>query len=326
MKKNVLVIGGAGYIGSHMVRMLQEEGYNPVIFDNLSTGHRRFIPKGCLFIKGDLRDERDVQKAFAKIQIHSVIHFSASSLVSESVVNPLKYYDNNVGAFITLLRVMKERRVTRIIFSSTAATYGEPAKIPILENAPQRPVNPYGRSKLMMERIISDAALADKDISFVVLRYFNVAGASQDASVGEYHDPETHLIPNLLKAVKGRQKVFIYGHKYPTRDGSCVRDYIHVQDLCEAHLLALKKIERGVTRDFFNLGTERGYSNFEIVKMVEDVTGGKVDFKIGAPRPGDPATLVASSAKARRVLGWKPKRDLKNIIQTAWNWEKKLGV
>jgi len=324
-KNNILVIGGAGYIGSHMVHTLLDHGLAPVIFDNLTTGHRRLVPTKVPFIKGDLRNPRDIERAFRSSKIDAVIHFAAASLVPESMIDPLKYYDNNVIAFVHLLAAMRRFKVKKLVFSSTAAVYGEPKRIPIQEDDDKNPTNPYGRSKLMMEKIIEDTAKAYGDIQYIILRYFNVAGAHPQGATGECHHPETHLIPNILKAIKGQKKeLVIYGDDYPTKDGSCVRDYIHVQDLCEAHLLALEAFDRGIKNNYFNLGTQDGYSNLEVLRAVEEVTRKKVNYRIGPRRPGDPAKLVASARKAQKILGWKTRRGLLDIVRTAWDWEQRL--
>lgn len=323
--KKILVIGGAGYIGSHMVRGLLEAKYTPVVFDNLATGHKDAVPKGVKFIKGDLRNPADIDKVFKSTNFDTLIHFSAASLVPESVSDPLKYYDNNVVSFVYLLQAMRRHKVKNIVFSSTAAVYGEPKRIPIMEDDDKNPTNPYGRSKLTMEKIVEDAAKAYGDLQYIILRYFNVAGAHPSGDAGECHDPETHLIPNVLKAVKGEKKALtIFGDDYPTKDGSCVRDYIHVQDLCDAHLRAVQGFAKGIRNTYFNLGSQDGYSNFEIIKAVEEVTGQKVKYKVGPRRPGDPAKLVASAAKAKKMLGWSARYNLADIVRTAWAWEQKI--
>ena len=317
----VLVIGGAGYIGSHMVRSLLKEKHDAIVFDNLSTGYREFIPEGAPFIKGDLRNGADIRGVFERHTIDAVMHFAASSLVPESMSNPLKYYDNNVLACINLLKAMVENKVKKFIFSSTAAVYGEPENIPIKENDKTSPTNPYGMSKLMIENILKDASRVH-DVSYIALRYFNAAGAHPSGETGEKHIPETHLIPNILKAAKGeKSEVTIFGDDYQTPDGTCIRDFIHVQDLCRAHLLALKALKEGMKSDVFNLGSGSGYSVKEVVRTTEGVTGRKINVKIAPRRPGDPARLVAGAERAQKVLGWRPELDLNEIIQSAWAWE-----
>ena len=320
---NVLVVGGAGYIGSHMVRILTRTNHTPIIFDNLSTGHKKLVPKNTAFFKGDLKNLPDIEKVFKKYKIDAVMHFAASALVGESVADPLKYYENNVLAFINLLNVMKSRKTRFLIFSSTCAIFGEPTKLPIQEEDPKSPTHPYGWSKLMIEIILKDVS-ARSGLRYAALRYFNASGAHLDAETGEVHDPETHLIPNILKTLRGEKKpLTIFGDDYDTPDGTCVRDYIHIHDLCRAHLLALEALKKGMKSDSFNLGTGHGHSVKEVVAMVEKVTGKKVPTRIVERRAGDPAEIFASSKKAGEVLGWKPKMDLEQIIKTAWAWEKK---
>ncbi len=321
-ESGVMVIGGAGYIGSTMVQKLIDEKYQPVVFDNLSMGHRRLVPKNVPLVKGDLRNYKDILSALKKYKPGAVIHFAAASLVGESMTNPLKYYDNNVVACVQLLKAMKETKIKKFIFSSTAATFGEPKRIPIQEDDNKCPTNTYGQSKLMIETILKDEARST-DTRYVALRYFNACGAHPNGRIGELHDPETHLIPNILKVLTGEKKELqIFGDDYDTPDGTCVRDYVHVEDLADAHLLALEALNRGMKSDAFNLGSGSGYSVMEIVREVEKVTGKKVKVKMSPRRPGDPAKLVASSDKARRVLGWKIKHGLESIIRTAWEWEK----
>ncbi len=319
----VLVIGGAGYIGSNMVRKLLETGHQPAVFDNLSTGHRPFVPKSVLFIKGDLKKYDDILAALKKVMPEAVMHFAASALVGESVQKPVMYYDNNVSAAVQLLKAMQVCKVKKLIFSSTCAIFGEPKRIPLVEDDPKAPVNPYGQSKLMIEHILNDHAHVT-DFRFVALRYFNACGAHPSGEIGERHEPEAHLIPNVLKVLTGEKKELnIFGDDYATPDGTCVRDYVHIEDLADAHLLALEYLGKGNKSDAFNLGSGNGYSVKEIVDMVEKVTGKKVKVKMAPRRPGDPAKLVATSAKAFKILGWKTKHDLESIIKTAWVWEKK---
>lgn len=318
----ILVVGGAGYIGSHMVRMLLDDKFDTMVFDNLSTGHNEFVPQEATFVKGDLRDESDIQNVFKKYTVDAVMHFAASSIVPESVSNPMKYYENNVVACANLLKAMLENNVTQFIFSSTAAVYGEPKIIPIKETDETCPANPYGRSKLMIENMLKDVSRAH-DFSYVSLRYFNAAGAHPSGQIGEMHNPETHLIPNILKVAKGeKNELTIFGADYPTPDGTCVRDFIHVQDLCNAHLLALNALKKKLKSSICNLGNGNGFSVKEVIAMAEKITGEKIRVQIGTRRIGDPAKLVASSTKAQNDLGWRPKLDLHEIIKSAWAWEK----
>lgn len=319
--KKILVAGGAGYIGSHMVRLLQDEGYSPLIFDNLSTGHRSFIPKGIKLYKGDLRKYSDIEKALKKEPVDIVMYFAASIVTSESVENPIKYYENNVLSNINLIKAMRTRGIKKIIFSSTAAIYGEPSEMPITEETDKSPANPYGRSKLMIEDILKDCSRS-YDFRYVSLRYFNVAGSHPKADIGIRYKVITHLIPSVLKVISGERKEFnVYGDDYPTPDGSCIRDFIYVMDLCKAHLRAIDYLNAGNPSNVFNLGSGRGFSVKEVVSMCEKVTGKKVNLKLCARRPGDPAQVIASSDKALKTLGWKPQASLEEIIRTAWQWE-----
>jgi UDP-glucose 4-epimerase len=321
-KRKILVTGGAGYIGSHMVRMLLGAGLTPVILDNLSTGRKDFVPPGVAFIKGDLRVPADIRKVFKKHKIDAVIHFAAAIVVPESVADPLKYYENNVTASINLLQVMDEFNVRKIVFSSSACVYGEPRHNPIRENEPLKVENPYGATKAMVEQILKDLAATGK-VKFIVLRYFNVAGAHPDGTIGLSLEKPTHLIPNVMLALNGRRGgMTIYGEDYPTKDGTCIRDYIHVMDLCEAHLLALKAMDKGkVVNELINIGTGCGNSVLEVFKMAEKIVGRKAPVTIAPRRPGDCIVVVASYAKAKKLLGWTPKHDLKDIISSAWTWE-----
>ncbi len=320
--KFIAVIGGAGYIGAHMVRLLLKKKIPVVVFDNFSTGHRGAVPAGVPLLKGDLRRAADVRKLFERFSVQAVIHFAASSIVHESVENPLKYYENNVSSCVNLLKVMRAAGVGKFIFSSTAAVYGEPQQVPIREDDPTNPTNPYGQSKLIIERILRDSVKA-YGLSAIALRYFNAAGASISAEIGERHDPETHLIPNVLKAASGEKKTLtVFGDDYPTPDGTCIRDYIHVEDLCEAHYLALKKMQQKGVWDVFNLGNGQGYSVKEILETACKITSVKIPYEVTARRPGDPARLIAGADKAKSILGWTPRLGLEEIISTAWAWEK----
>lgn len=318
---SILVLGGAGYIGSHAVDQLITKGYEVVVIDNLLTGHRQAIHSQAKFYEGDVRDKPFVQEVFKKETIEGVIHFAASSLVGESVEKPLKYFNNNVYGMQVLLEVMQEYDVKHIVFSSTAATYGEPKESPIVETTPTNPKNPYGESKLMMEKMMKwcDDAYGMK---FVALRYFNVAGAKSDASIGEDHTPETHLVPIILQVALGqREALSIFGDDYDTPDGTCIRDYVHVEDLIAAHILALEYLKAGNKSNVFNLGSNSGYSVKEMLEAAREVTGKEIPAMVAPRRAGDPSSLVASSQKAKEILGWQPVyTDVKKIIETAWNW------
>lgn len=318
--KNILVIGGAGYIGSHTVKMLAAKGYNPVVFDNLSKGHRKAV-SAYPFEEGDLGDKARLAEVFQKHHIDAVMHFAAFIEVGESVKEPSKYYHNNVSKVLNLLDSMVENNVKYFVFSSTAATFGEPVKEKIDETHPQLPINPYGNTKLMVEKMLADFDEA-YGLKSTTLRYFNASGADDSGEIGESHDPESHLIPIVLQAAAGkRPSIKMFGDDYPTPDGTCVRDYVHVNDLARAHILALEKMFRDNTSERFNLGSGNGYSVAELVKEAKRITG--IDFKVEvAPRrAGDPAVLVADSTKAQTVLGWKPEYTLTRIIETAWKWE-----
>lgn len=318
----VLVLGGAGYIGSHAVDRLVEKGYDVAVVDNLVTGHRAAVNAKARFYEGDVRDQAFLDGVFDKEDIEGVIHFAAFSVVPESMKKPLKYFDNNTAGMVSLLEVMNKHNVKKIVFSSTAATYGEPKQIPIKETDPQVPTNPYGESKLMMEKIMrwSDEAYG---IKFVALRYFNVAGAKEDGSIGEDHHPETHLVPIILEVAAGeRDQLAIFGDDYPTKDGTNVRDYVHVVDLADAHILALEYLKAGHDSDAFNLGSSTGFSNKEMLETARKVTGKEIPAKMAPRRAGDPSTLIAASDKARKTLNWQPRFDnVEDIIRTAWNWK-----
>ncbi|WP_303978534.1 UDP-glucose 4-epimerase GalE [Streptococcus danieliae] len=319
----ILVLGGAGYIGSHMVDRLVSLGQERVVVvDNLVTGHRAAVHPDAVFYEGDLADQDFMRQVFKENpDIDAVIHFAAYSLVAESMAEPLKYFDNNTAGMIRLLEVMREVGVKSIVFSSTAATYGIPEEIPIRETTPQNPINPYGESKLMMETIMKWADQA-YGIKFVPLRYFNVAGAKPDGSLGEDHGPETHLLPIILQVAQGvRDKIMIFGDDYQTPDGTNVRDYVHPFDLADAHLLAVEYLRAGNESRAFNLGSATGFSNLEILEAARKVTGKEIPAEIADRRPGDPDTLIASSELARDILGWKPKFDnIEKIIESAWAW------
>ncbi|MBW9155658.1 UDP-glucose 4-epimerase GalE [Clostridium tagluense] len=318
----ILVCGGAGYIGSHMVAELLEKGEEVVILDNLEKGHRQAL-LGGKFYEGDLRDSNLLDLVFNENKIDAVIDFAADSLVGESVVEPLKYFENNIGSTVNLLKAMRDHKVRHIVFSSTAATYGEPESIPILEEDKTIPTNPYGESKLAVEKILKwcDNAYG---ITYTALRYFNAAGAHVNGKIGEDHSPESHLIPLILEVALGkREKIMIFGDDYPTEDGTCVRDYIHVTDLANAHLLALKRLRNGGKSIICNLGNGEGFSVKEVIEVARKVTGQVIKAEIAPRRAGDPAVLIASSDRATSELAWKPKyNSLENIIETAWEWHK----
>ncbi len=323
--RQILVTGGAGYIGSHMVKMLAQNGFTPVTFDSLERGFKDSVVAGD-FIQGDLKNPADIEKIFvAHPKIDAVFHFAAYASVPESVKEPQKYFDNNTGGTLNLLAALKKHSVKKIIFSSTCATYGEPEKIPITERERQKPVNPYGESKLRSERNIIKAA-QDWELQYVLFRYFNAAGCDPEGEIGERHEPETHLIPLTIKAALDPNFILtVFGKDYPTNDGTCVRDYIHVMDLCQAHLLGLKYLESGRASSPFNLGNGQGFSNLEIVKTVSAVTGQPVKHRFGERRPGDPPTLIGDAAAAKQALGWQPKyADLPTIVETAVNFYRKL--
>lgn len=321
----ILVCGGAGYIGSHVNKQLNREGYETVVFDNLIYGHREAVKWGS-FVEGDLASENDIEAVFSSHKIDAVFHFAAYAYVGESVTEPEKYYYNNVVNTLNLLKVMKRHGCNKLIFSSTCATYGEPEKVPITEDMPQNPINPYGMTKLTVERILKDYQKA-YGMQFAVLRYFNAAGADPDGEIGESHDPETHIIPLVLDAASGkREEIKVFGTDYDTPDGSCVRDYIHVADLADVHIRALHYLEEGNPGDFFNLGSTIGTSVLEVVESVKRVTGKEFQVTLSERRQGDPAKLVGSSDKARKVLGWEPKYgEIDVIVDHAWKWHENAG-
>jgi UDP-glucose-4-epimerase GalE len=317
----ILVTGGAGYIGSHAVRLFLARGHDVWVYDNLSEGHRRAVPAERLIV-GDLGEVQRLDHALLMHRIEAVVHFAAFAYVGESVRDPGKYYQNNLVNTLHLLEAMRRHQVGRFVFSSTCATYGVPERVPITEDEPQRPINPYGAGKLAVERALADYAVA-YGLGYAALRYFNAAGASPDGTLGEDHDPETHLIPLVLDVALGRRPhIEVFGTDYPTPDGTCVRDYIHVDDLAEAHRLALEALQPGKGLRY-NLGTGRGYSVREVIRTAEEVTGKPIAVKEGPRRPGDPPVLVAASEKVQRELGWRPQyAELRPIVETAWNWHR----
>ncbi|APF23780.1 UDP-glucose 4-epimerase GalE [Clostridium butyricum] len=316
-----IVLGGAGYIGSHAVNKLIENNYDVIVVDNLQSGHEEAINSKAKFYKGDIRDKNFLSNVFKKENIDGVFHFAANSIVGESMKEPLMYFNNNVYGMQILLEVMNEHNVNKIVFSSTAATYGEPKQVPITEDMETCPTNTYGETKLVMEKMMKwcDKAYGMK---YVALRYFNVAGAEHDGSIGEDHNPETHLIPIVLQTALGkRDHITIFGDDYDTEDGTCVRDYVHVVDLVEAHILAMKYLTHGGESNTFNLGSSQGFSVKEIVETARKVTDKNIKAIIGERRAGDPSKLIASSDKARKILGWNPIRtNIENIIKDAWLW------
>lgn len=319
----VLICGGAGYIGSHAVRALLAAGEAVVVADNLQTGHRQAVHPAAKFYEADIRDAAALDRIFVENEIDAVVHFAANSLVGESMTEPLKYFNNNVYGMQSLLEAMVRHGVTRIVFSSTAAVYGEPERVPILESDATAPTNPYGETKLAMERMMQWVSRAN-GVRFVSLRYFNVAGAAEDGSIGEDHAPETHLIPLILQVpLKKRAHITVFGDDYATPDGTCIRDYIHVVDLVNAHLRALAYLRAGGQSDIFNLGNGMGFSVKEMIEAARAATGEEIPVVLGERRAGDPGQLVASSEKARRVLKWQPRHtDMKEIVESAWKWHK----
>ena len=317
----ILVCGGAGYIGSHAVHALIEKGEQVVIVDNLQTGHRGALNPKAKFYEGDIRDASVLDKIFTENKVEAVIHFAANSLVGESMEKPLLYFNNNVYGMQVLLEGMVRHGVDKIVFSSTAATYGEPKRVPIHEDDETKPTNTYGETKLTMEKMMKWVSRAN-GVRYVSLRYFNAAGALPDGSIGEDHKTETHLIPLILQVPTGRRDhITVFGDDYPTPDGTCLRDYIHVVDLADAHVLALEYLRKGGASDIFNLGNGQGFSVKEMIAAAEKATGRSIKVEIGARRAGDPAQLIASSEKARLVLGWKPQfTDVEQVIGTAWKW------
>ena len=319
-KPAILVIGGAGYIGSHMVADLLRTGYPVVTLDNLSRGHRELLPGGD-FIEGDLGNSGDLDRVFSQYPVKAVMHFAAWSLVGESVEKPLEYYRNNVANTLTLLEAMQQHGVPHFIFSSTAAVYGEPVETPITEDHPCAPTNPYGATKLAVERMLQDASAAS-GLSYSCLRYFNAAGADAAGKIGERHQPETHLVPLVLQVATGeRDAIRIFGTDYPTPDGTCLRDYVHVSDLTRAHLLALEALLNGGGNAVYNLGNSTGYSVKQVIDTAREITGHAIPARVAERRAGDPAVLVADSSRIRTELGWQPEYEsLEAILRTAWAW------
>jgi UDP-glucose 4-epimerase len=322
-KPVILVVGGAGYIGSHMVMDLLRADYPVVTLDNLSRGHRELLPGGE-FVEGDLGNPADLDRVFSQYPVQAVMHFAAHSQVGESVEQPLMYYRNNVANTITLLEAMQKAAVRHFIFSSTAAVYGEPVQVPITEGHPCAPTNPYGATKLAVERLLADVSHAG-DLTYSILRYFNAAGADASGKIGERHQPETHLIPLVLQVATGeRDSIRIFGDDYPTPDGTCLRDYIHVSDLTSAHLLALEALHKGGGNSTYNLGNSTGYSVKQIIESARAITGHPIPAITDKRRAGDPAVLVADSARIRAELGWQPVyEDIDAIIRTAWEWHQR---
>jgi len=318
----ILVTGGAGYIGSHVVKELLLRNYQPIVLDNLQSGHRG-AAKDALLIVGDLSDPKKLKETFQSHPIDTVMHFAADSLVGESVQNPVRYFNNNVRNSLQLIEIMIEYKVNKIVFSSSAAVYGEPQSIPIGEDHPCLPTNPYGETKWVFEKVLQAFHDSGK-LSFISLRYFNAAGADPQGGFGEDHSPETHLVPLVIKAAMEATSIPVFGTDYPTQDGTCVRDYIHVTDLARAHILALRRLDQERISKIYNLGNGSGFSVREVIEMVKKISGREVASVDSSRRPGDPARLVASSKKIREELGWIPEfPDLEAIVETAWRWHKK---
>jgi UDP-glucose 4-epimerase len=317
----ILVTGGAGYIGSHTVKKLIESGQKVLIVDNLSRGFKEAVHPDAEFEKADILDFENLVEIFSKYEIEAVIHFAAFAYVGESVEHPALYYNNNVAGSFSLIKALNECGIRKIVFSSTCSVYGNPIQVPISESEPLKPINPYARTKLMIENILSDFDNA-YGMKHVALRYFNAAGCSPDGSIGESHNPETHLIPLVMNSMTNDDnRLKIFGTDYDTDDGTCIRDYIHVNDLAEAHIKALGHLNTGKVSAVINLGTGEGNSVFDIIRVTEEVTGKKSKYDIAPRRVGDPARLVADNKKAKEILGWKPLYSLKDIIETAWNWQ-----
>lgn len=318
----ILVTGGAGYIGSHFVKLLVENNYQPIVIDNLFRGHKEAIPSTVQFEIVDLLDYEKLSIVFRKYEPEAVVHFAALAYVGESVENPKLYYLNNVIGSYNLIKASVEAGIRKFVFSSTCSIYGNPLMIPISENEPSKPINPYANTKLMIETMLKDFEAA-YGLKFIALRYFNAAGSHQSGEIGESHNPETHLIPLVLYTALGkREKLYVYGNDYDTQDGTCIRDYIHVVDLVEAHLQAIEYLNDGKPSAIINLGTGEGNSVLEIIKLAEKITGNKIPYEITKRRAGDPAILVADNKKAKELLGWSPKHSIEEILETAWRWHK----
>lgn len=323
MQKKILVTGGAGYIGSQTCKTLKSQGYIPVVYDNLSRGHDWAIKWGP-FVKGNISETERLVRTMNEHQVDAVIHFAAYAYVGESVIHPEMYFENNVGGTLSLLRAMQRSKVDKIVFSSTCATYGIPSTLPITEDHPQNPINPYGESKVMVEKMLRDCAKA-WGLKSIALRYFNAAGGDLDGEIGETHDPETHLIPLVIQAGLKDSTIQIFGNDYETNDGTCVRDYVHVQDLAHAHCRALERLQnREASLEVFNLGTGRGYSVLEVIEKTSALLGKKIKKEFGPRRPGDPAVLVADPTKAEKILQWKAQHsDLGTLLKSALRWSQK---
>ena len=317
----ILVTGGAGYIGSHFVKFLRKQNQKVVVFDNFSRGHVEAVPKDVELDNVDILNYDALISAMSRYDIDAIVHFAAFAYVGESVENPLMYYENNVVGSFNLIQAAVERRVAKFIFSSTCSLYGNPDKVPISEDESVKPINPYAETKLTIEKMLRDVDAAHF-LKYVALRYFNAAGADPEGEIGESHDPEPHLIPIIMQTALGkREKLFVFGNDYPTKDGAAIRDYIHVNDLADAHWRALKYLDDNKS-DIFNLGTGAGYSVLEMIEAAEKVTGKKINYEITGRRAGDPAILVADNTKAKKVLGWQPQFGLEDIMRTAWNWHR----
>ncbi len=317
----ILVVGGAGYIGSHAVKELLKNNHQVIVLDNLSTGHEKAIDNRSSFIQGDIKDQEKLDFLFSTFKIDSVMHFAANCYVGESITNPIKYYENNVAGTISLLKSMIKHNIKKIIFSSTCAVYGTPNVEMITENVPTSPINPYGKSKLMIEEVIRDFSFA-YGMEYIILRYFNVAGADPNGEIGEDHNPETHLIPSVLfHLLNRRESIVVYGNNYNTIDGTCIRDYIHVSDLVNAHILALHSLQTNSSKNkIYNVGNQQGYSVKEVIQKCEKITGKKATIKYSDKRIGDPEKLISSSSNIQKELNWKSSYSLDDMIQTAWNW------